>query len=92
MDHLAERLPGEQRLQIGRVGDVEGMEVEAGKTEQRLQARPLELDAVVGIKVVDTDHFDAGLAQAPRHVVANETCHTGNQYRHTGCTWPRPMP
>ncbi|MCY1445435.1 hypothetical protein D9M71_619480 [compost metagenome] len=92
VDHFTEGLPAEQLLQLGRVGDVEGMEVEAGKAEQLLQARQLQLDAVVGIEVVDADHLDACFAQAPRKVVADEAGHASDQYGHAGCTWPRPMP
>ncbi|MNV85059.1 hypothetical protein D3C71_1789800 [compost metagenome] len=92
VDHLTERLAGEQLLKFARVGDVEGVEAEIGKAEQLLQARQLQLDAVVGIEVVDADHLDACFAQAPRNVVADEAGHAGNQYGHAGCTWPRPMP
>ena len=92
MDHFTERLRGEQLLQICRVGNVEGMEAEIGEVEQLLQACQLQLDAVVGVEVVDADHLDARLAQAPRNVVADEPGHAGNQYGHAGCPWPRPMP
>ena len=92
MDHFTERLPGEQLLQVGAVGDIEGLEAEIGEAEQPLQARQFQLDAVVGIEVVDADHIDACLAQAASDMEADEAGHAGNQYGHAGCTWPRPIP
>ncbi|MNE83370.1 hypothetical protein D3C80_1801800 [compost metagenome] len=92
MDHITERLAGEQLLQFVRVGDIEGVEAEIGKAEQLLQARQFQLDAVIGIEVINANHLYACFAQAPRNVVADETRHAGNQYGHAGCTWPRPMP
>jgi hypothetical protein len=73
MDRARNARGGKQRLHRGAVGEIDLLEPETTRPRKAGEPRPLERGIVVGIHVVEPDHFVASLEQALGHVVADES-------------------
>ncbi len=80
VDDDVETLVLEEPLHALPVGQVEPGELEAGPPLELRQAVLLQLDAVVGVQVVETDHPRAAVQQALGEMKADEPGRTGDQY------------
>ena len=90
VDDAIEAFLREQRVDRGPVGDVELVEREVGVLEL-LQPRELEVDVVVLVEVVESDHGVAAREQALRDVHADETGGAGDEDFHSLLPRPTPM-
>ncbi len=80
VDDARERVPREQRLHRGAVGEFDPLEREA-RMRKPLQPRLLQPRVVVIIQVVDADHRLAARQQALSQVIADEAGSAGDENR-----------
>ena len=78
----------DERRHRREIGDIDGVELEAGAGLQEREARLFQRDIVIGVEIVDADHLLAAVEQPQRDVKPDKPRAAGNQ----PCHRDRPNP
>ena len=73
MDDTLKRVLGEQPRHGFAVGDIQLDERKAVTPAELGQSGPLQVRIVIGVEIIDADHFIAAVKQLPGDVIADET-------------------